>query len=192
MNTYYRKKALRERMKKIRAALSDEERAEKSAKILSNLTKLEEYKNAELVLTYVSLKFEVDTFAFIETAHNDGKRIAVPRCVEGKPNIDFYYINSIEELEKGSYGILEPRINPKKLCTSRKGFCVLPGLAFDRYGTRLGYGKGYYDRFLQTFKGTTVGVCFSDVLSRTPLPRGRFDVPAKIIVTEKEIIRIRK
>ncbi|WP_202946762.1 5-formyltetrahydrofolate cyclo-ligase, partial [Rhodanobacter denitrificans] len=83
-------------MKKIRAALSDEERAEKSAKILSNLTKLEEYKNAELVLTYVSLKFEVDTFAFIETAHNDGKRIAVPRCVEGKPNIDFYYINSIE------------------------------------------------------------------------------------------------
>ena len=90
MNTYYRKKALRERMKKIRAALSDEERAEKSAKILSNLTKLEEYKNAELVLTYVSLKFEVDTFAFIETAHNDGKRIAVPRCVEGKPNIDFY------------------------------------------------------------------------------------------------------
>lgn len=192
MNTYYKKKALRSQIREKRAAITEADRQTKSEEILYKLTSLEEYKKADIILTYVSLRYEVDSFAFIEAAVKAGKKVAVPRCIEGSPTIDFYYITGKNDLEKGSFGILEPKAETEKLCTSKKGFCVLPGLSFDRFGTRLGYGKGYYDRFLQSFRGTTVGVCFSDVLSETAIPKGRFDVPANIIVTEKEIIRVKK
>lgn len=192
MNTYFLKKALREEMRKRRAALTEADRELKSREILRRLVSLNEYKSANLVLSYVSLPYEVDTFALLDCAVRDGKKVAVPRCVNGKPHINFYYISSLEDLSEGSFGILEPEPNPEKLCRSRTGLCVLPGLSFDRRGTRLGYGKGYYDRFLQNFKGTMVGICFSEVLSKSPIPRGRFDVPAEIIVTEKEIIRVSK
>lgn len=192
MNIYFKKKELRLEMKKKRALISENLRREKSMTILNRLISLEEYKNAAVVLAYVSLRYEVDTFGFIETALKAGKHVAVPRCVQGKPNIDFYFINGSDELEKGSFGIPEPKVNPERLCTVHRGFCVLPGLSFDRSGTRLGYGIGYYDRFLHNFRGTTVGICFSEILSDKPIPKGRFDVPAKMIVTDKETIRVKQ
>ena len=155
------------------------------------LVQVDEYKKAEILFTYVSLSDEVDTFELLAWALKAGKRVAVPRCVVGKPLIEFYFIHDRHELEHGSYGLLEPPKKIERLCTCRNGLCVLPGLSFDRSGTRLGYGRGYYDRFLQSFKGSTAGLCFSQVLSDTPLPSGRFDIPADMIVTDKEIIRLK-
>lgn len=178
-------------MRKRRGALTSEEKQNMSGEILCKLMSLDEYKKAEILFTYVSLSNEVDTFGLIDSALKAGKRLAVPRCVEGKPVIEFYFIYGSHELEHGSYGILEPPKKKERLCTFRNGLCVLPGLAFDRSGTRLGYGRGYYDRFLQSFEGSTAGLCFSPVLSEKPLPTGRFDIPADTIVTDKEIIRIK-
>lgn len=191
MNTYLYKKELRERMLRQRSMLTIEEKRQMGGGILSKILSLDEYKKTEILFTYVSLKDEVDTFALISAALKSGKRVAVPRCIEGKPLMEFFFIHSRSELGRGSYGVLEPDRNPQRLCTCRNGLCILPGLSFDRDGTRLGYGKGYYDRFLQKFDGDTAGVCFSPLLSNRPLPTGRFDVPANIVVTDREIIKIK-
>lgn len=189
MNTYFLKKELREQMRRRRNMLSAEEKQRMSGEILRKLTLLDEYKKAEVLFTYVSLSNEVDTFDLIAAALKSGKRVAVPRCIEGKPLIEFYFIHGRSELEQGSYGLLEPSPKPEMLCKCRKGLCVLPGLSFDREGSRLGYGRGYYDRFLQKFEGDKVGLCFSPILSDKQLPTGKYDVPAGIIVTDNEIIR---
>ncbi len=191
MNAFFKKKELREEMRTRRSALTAGEQQRMSDEILRKLTSLDEYKKAEILFTYVSISNEVDTFGLIAAALKSGKRVAVPRCIEGKPIIKFYFIHGRSELERGSYGLPEPPPRPDRLCTLRKGLCILPGLAFDRAGTRLGYGRGYYDRFLQKFEGVTVGLCFSSILSDRPLPKGRYDVPADILVTDREIIRIK-
>lgn len=191
MNTYFRKKDLREKMRKKRALITPEERGVMSAEITKKILSLAEYKSAKMIFCYVPLKNEVDTFSLIKTALGEQKSVAVPRCIPGHPLMDFYYINSLDDLKEGSYGILEPQENEKYICNETDGFCILPGLSFDRMGNRLGYGKGYYDRFLHSFSGVTAGVCFSNTLTLTSIPRGRFDVPADIVITDKEIIKTR-
>jgi 5-formyltetrahydrofolate cyclo-ligase len=191
MNTYFIKKDLRYKMKKQRAAIPAEDKQRMSEEIFSNVISLDEYKSSEILFTYVSLKSEADTFPIIAAALKSGKKVAVPRCIEGKNHMEFYFIHGLNDLERGSFGLLEPLPRHENLCTSNTGFCVLPGLAFDRTGSRLGYGCGYYDRFLQKFGGCTAGLCFSPILSDKPLPTGRYDVPANIVVTDKEIIRIK-
>lgn len=189
MNTYYIKKELRATLRARRAAMTDEERARMSAAILRRLTALPEYRAAGTILTYVSLSQEVDTRPLIEAALAAGKKVAVPRCLPGKPLIDFYAIGGYGDLSPGSYGLLEPEPDPANLCRPHGGFCVVPGLAFDRRGMRLGYGSGYYDRFLQRYDGPTAGVCFSNILSEKPLPVGRYDLPVAIVVTDRETLR---
>lgn len=190
MNTYFMKKDLRDRIKRQRAAISSDEKKRMSEEIVRRIISLEEYQKSGILLTYVSLSSEADTSVLIEEALKCGKRVAVPRCIEGKPHIEFYYINGRDDLIRGSFGLLEPSSKREHLCTSQNGFCVLPGLTFDRLGSRLGYGMGYYDRFLQKFEGVTAGLCFSNILAEKPLPTGRYDVPADIVVTDTEVIRI--
>lgn len=174
-----------------RTLITEEQRNIMSAAITKNLTTLSSYKSSQMIFCYVPLKNEVDTFDLLKTALAEKKSVAVPRCIPGQPLMDFYFIKSLDDLKEGSYGILEPQADSDDICRETDGFCVLPGLSFDRLGNRLGYGKGYYDRFLQSFNGVTVGVCFSSLLSTSSLPRGRFDVPADIVVTEREIITTR-
>lgn len=171
-----------------RRLITPERRSIMSEAITKKLTALSEYKSSEMIFCYVPLKYEVDTFGFLKTALAGKKSVAVPRCIPGQPLMDFYFIKSLSDLKEGSYGILEPQADPADICRETDGFCVLPGLSFDRSGNRLGYGKGYYDRFLHSFSGVTAGVCFSSLFSTAPIPRGRFDVPADIVVTEREII----
>ena len=148
-----------------------------------------EYQQAELVLTYVSTAIEVDTRALIERALADGKRVAVPRCTPGKIDMKFYLIGSLSELEPGAFGVLEP--NPEKSRELRRydrSVCILPGLGFDLQGYRLGYGKGYYDRFLARYPGKNVGVCYN-ICMKTLLPHGRYDKMVDVLVTEKFVKR---
>lgn len=189
MNTYLLKKELRKKARLKRDSICDEKKKEKSAKITHRIVNMQSFQTAETVFCYVPLKNEVDTFEIIKTALKSNKRVAVPRCREGKPLMDFYYIKSLGDLSSGSYGILEPLPLRRNLCKEKEGFCILPGMCFDRFGTRLGYGKGYYDRFLHTFNGVTVGVCFSDMLSVRPLPINFHDVAANFVVTDKEMIK---
>lgn len=186
------KAQLRNKYKEIRQNLDLQDKRSSDEKIKRKITDLWAYREENLILTYVSLENEVDTKEIIKYALNDGKVVAVPRCVENTRNMEFYIINSIKDLEKGSFGVLEPNIEKcKKLDDSTKGLCIVPALAFDKRGYRLGYGKGYYDRFLSNFKGKSIGICYFSCISER-LPNGRYDKMVSSIVTEKGVISILK
>lgn len=183
------KNLLRASYKKFRLELTALQKSELDEKILKNVLRLNEYKSNDTLLCYVSTKIEVDTLKLIEQALKDKKRVAVPRCVENTREMEFYFINSLDELEPGSFGVLEPIKNKAEILTDfGKGLCIVPGLGFDCNGYRLGYGKGYYDRFLSSFCGSTVGICYSECV-KWHLPHGFYDKNVDFLVTEKYIRR---
>ena len=99
----------------------------------------------------------------------------------------FRYVSSLSEFLPGSYSIPEPPKDATAFSSDTKALCVVPALAFDTLGFRIGYGKGYYDRFLKNFDGYTVGAVYSELLSEL-LPRGYYDMAVDIIITERRII----
>lgn len=184
------KRGLREEFKAARRGMAPEDQARRDRQILERILRLPEYQRARLVLTYVSTAIEVDTRALIQQALADGKQVAVPRCTPGKVDMRFYLIQSLSQLEPGAFGVLEP--NPEKCRELRQyqhSICILPGLGFDLQGYRLGYGKGYYDRFLSRYSGKNIGVCYN-VCLKALLPHGRYDKMVDILVTEKFVKRI--
>lgn len=186
------KNNLRDMFRNKRLSFTPQQKSEYDEMIFQRLCGIYQYKNASVVLCYVSKSIEVDTIKFINQALSDGKRVAVPRCIDGTRKMNFYFINSLDDLEKGSFGVYEPKTD---ICTRltdlSSGLCVVPGMAFDTCGYRLGYGKGYYDRFLSEFGGETVGICYSCCV-KWNLPRGKFDKPVDILLTEKYIRRTGK
>lgn len=179
---------IRNSCKEKRRNIPDDERRNIDTHIYTRLINLWKYRECETLLIYISGDIEVDTRMIIEDALSRGKKVAVPRCVEGTRNMDFYFIESFDDLEKGSYGILEPKKDKCKLLTDyTSGLCIIPALTFDMDGYRLGFGKGYYDRFLAQFGGETAGLCYECCISNK-LPRGKFDRCADVVVTEKRVI----
>ena len=182
------KKALRKKYKAIRMEMPENVKHSKDMEILGRVASLSAYRSCQLLLTYVSTGIEVDTTGLISTALASGKTVAVPKCDDDKGKMTFYVISSFDDLEPGYFSVLEPV--PEK-CRKVKdfdgAFCVVPSLAYDRDGYRLGYGKGYYDRFLsahpEIFK---VGIEYCCCME-TCLIHGKFDVPSDIVVTEKYI-----
>ena len=184
------KKELRDKYKQIRRDMPTDLKSNHDKQIFSRLIDMEAYKKSKLVLAYVSTEIEVDTIKFIEYALNDNKTVAVPRCVEGTRDMEFYVIKEIEDLEPGSFSVLEPVPEKcRKLDNFENAFCIVPALVYDSYGYRLGYGKGYYDRFLSAHKNmflVGIGYCCCMV---TKLIHGHFDVAVNTIVTEKYVKR---
>lgn len=183
------KATLREQYKTLRREMPSEIKAQRDRQISGRVTALWQYKRCRQLLTYVSTPIEVDTLEIIRRALADGKKVAVPRCVPGTRDMEFYWINGVEELEPGTFGVLEPRPDPKRKVTDfSNGLCLVPALCYDWRGYRLGYGKGYYDRFLAGFGGHMIGVCYSDCIRRK-LPHGRFDRPVELLVTDRYLRR---
>lgn len=183
------KKNLRAKYKKIRAEMNPKRKQAMDAEIQSRLLSLHQYAQNDLVFTYVSKDIEVDTMALIRAAWANRKMVAVPRCVPGVIDMEFYLIKEEEDLEPGMFGVLEPVPERcEKLTDYFKGICIVPGLSFDAGGYRLGYGKGYYDRFLSQFQGVTVGICYSNC-TQWKLPHGRYDKPVNLLITDKYIRR---
>ncbi|MDR1003132.1 MAG: 5-formyltetrahydrofolate cyclo-ligase [Oscillospiraceae bacterium] len=179
------KNNLRQRMKSYRRELPKAEKTEYDSSILSDFLNCYAYKHSSMVLVYVSTDIEVDTKAVIKAALSDGKRVACPRCINNTFLMDFYFISGIEDLSPGTFGVLEPAAKEENKVTDFKNsVCVVPGLAFDYSGFRLGYGKGYYDRFLAGYNGFTVGFCYSECILRR-LPHGRYDRSIGLLITEK-------
>jgi len=153
------KQILRNKYKEIRKNIDDKE--EQANIIFNKVINLEEYKQSDLILIYVSLKDEVDTIELIKHSLEIGKKVATPKC-EGN-DIIFYYINTLENLEERSFGILEPRTN-KKVDSFNNSICIIPGIAFDKQNNRIGYGRGFYDRFLENYKGIKIGLTYKECI----------------------------
>ncbi len=184
------KQGLRDQYKAHRRAMDPTEKQRKDAAILRYVRKLWQYNKNDTLLCYVSTAIEVDTRGIIRQALADGKKVAVPRCVPGTRQMEFYYITSLDELSPGTFGVDEPTPDPSRRVTDlSSGLCLVPALCYDLEGYRLGYGKGYYDRYLAGFGGALVGICYSDCIEKH-LPHGRFDRPVETLVTDQYIRRI--
>ncbi len=176
------KKELRKLYKAIRNRISPNEKCCFDSRIFTFLINSDLYKNAENLLIYVSVNDEVDTLDIISYALSDGKKVAVPYCCDKK--MKFLVIESFDDLCDGEFGI--PTADPEKcelIGSVSNTLCVVPGLSFDIYGNRLGYGGGFYDRFLAENPVDTVGLCYERCLSRS-IPSDKYDIAIKYILTE--------
>ena len=172
-----------------RDALSLEERALRSEKICSYVNNLVSFRHADIVLLYAPIKSEIDVMPIAVSALEKGKRVAFPKCDKETRTMKFHFITSFDDFEIGAYGIREPKedlpiYDPRS--TVGVAVCFLPGLAFDVFGYRLGYGKGYYDKFLNTYGGCTIGITYTELIAPS-LPKGKFDIPCNIMLTEKGV-----
>lgn len=186
------KKKLRADAREMRCSMSPEGKQALDRKIKNRLLNMWAIRQAQTVLCYVSTPIEVDTREFIASLLQMGKRVAVPRCEDGKTEMNFYYIDSLESLSPGSFGVDEPDPGKCVMVGKTEGsVCIVPAFMFDRSGYRLGYGKGYYDRYLSGYKGSTIGVCYGDNIV-DELYHGKYDRTVQLVVTEKEIITVRE
>lgn len=182
------KDKLRKASREYRQSLPESEKQRLDRKIENKFLNMWQYREAELILIYVSTEIEVDTKYIIETALKDGKKVAVPKCIDGTRNMDFYIIDSFSCLEGGAFGVLEPVPEKcEKLEDFSNGVCIVPALMFDESGYRLGFGKGYYDRFLANFSGQTLGICYNACVKEC-LPHGKYDRQVEKIVTQSKIM----
>lgn len=182
------KKELRAYYKEKRLSL--QQKHEKDFAILNNLKASKLYKNCSQLFLYISSETEVDTRTLIDFAVKDGKTVAAPKCNTENCTMQFYQISSSDDLEKGAYGIAEPKEFCVPAVSDEKTVCIVPGLSFSKDGNRLGYGKGYYDRFLEKFIGKSVGLCYNEFLADS-LITDEHDQKVSVIVTEKENYYIR-
>ena len=183
------KQRLREERLAAREALSEQERSVLDDRITQKLLATSEYAEATTVLTYVSVLSEVSTRMFIEYALRDGKTVAVPRCLPGHC-LEFVAIASLEQLGAAPFNLLEPAKELPALTEDQKNnsICIVPALLVDAKGYRLGYGAGFYDRFLSTYPGKKICLAYQQSLSRTTLPHTAFDVAVDLVITESEVL----
>ena len=182
------KSELRKEMKACRAAVADKN--EKDKLISDVFLNSDLYKRCKLLLCYSSYGSEISTNRIIDTALENGKSVAFPLCLDDCGNMEFYLISSLGDLNRGMYGILEP--NTDKCCKITDysdALCLVPGLCFDSEGFRLGYGKGYYDRFLEKFTIKTVGLCYNELIQDS-LPIDKYDKSVDYIITQTGIITL--
>lgn len=184
------KQELRQECLEFRRRMPAEEKAALDAAVLRRILAMPEFQRADAVFTYVGKPLETDTRGILEAAWKAGLPAAAPRCIPGTRNMEFLAAASEDDLVPGTFGVREPDpLRCRPLRPTERTFCVVPGLAFDPEGFRLGYGKGYYDRFLADFPGVSAGICFTGCIRRK-LPRGRYDRPVDFLVTEQYVRRI--
>lgn len=183
------KSSLRRSLIASRRNITPDARKTRSDKVMRNIIECTQYVNADLLLVYIATPIEVDTTLLIDRAFADGKAVACPVCDTRNCTMDFLIIRSYDDLSSGSYGISEPSaVNCLPALPDRSSLCIVPALACVRTGLRLGYGKGYYDRFLAGFRGMSIIACYDDYLL-DDIPFGEYDRKADFIAVESGIIK---
>lgn len=161
---------------------------EKSNLVFSSLQKIEQFEKAKTVLLYASTRGEVITTNVIPSLLKT-KQVALPLCVDKCGNMDFYLIDSMDDLVEGNFGILEPNAKKcQKLTDFSNCVVIVPAIAYDKQCYRLGYGGGYYDIFLQKYNLFSIGLCYNDLLV-DKLPIEEFDKSVNIVITETTIYK---
>ena len=177
-------------MKEERDRLSKKEARERSKLIVENLFLLPDFFRADTIHTYVSSKNnEVDTHELIRTLLKQKKRVVAPISDRATKIMRHSEVFSLSELGTASYGILEPRIY-RPVAVADLNVVIVPALAVDRKGNRLGFGAGFYDRFLHDVNLPTIALAYNfQVVDVVPVEQT--DIPVSFIVTEREIVKCR-
>ena len=180
------KSEIRQRLLKHRQSLSRQETIEQSEVISNKLTKLACVRDAKCIMAYLAFRNEVDLKPLFQFCKEKGIRAALPRTTgSGVMQAAEYTDSSI--LQKNKYGIYEP----SDTCVIEKeniDVIIVPAVAFDEDRYRIGYGGGYYDRFLENTKAVKIGVCFNFQIVNT-LPKEEHDIRMDMIISEKRTLR---
>ena len=182
------KQDIRKEILKKRSEISLETRLQWNEEIYNKLIISDFYKTSATIFSFVSFKDEVDTHKFIMQALKDGKTICVPKVASKKEGMKTYKINSFEDLKEGYFGILEPKINCSEIYSHEIDFILMPGVAFDNCGGRVGYGAGFYDRFLSNMKKDVPKIAIAyDFQFIDKVPTDELDVQIDGIITNSQI-----
>jgi len=178
---YQQKKLLREEIKSHKNNFSSEELEKKSKRVIKNLRNYEYFREAKTVMLYWSMPDEVYTHSFIEEIL-ETKQVLLPTIVNDE--IIPVEIKHLDQLHEGKFHILEPK---DEAFIGKIDLIIVPGIAFDKQGNRLGRGRGFYDRFLKNYKGETVGLSF-DFQLVNDVPIEPNDIQMKKIISEKNYL----
>ncbi len=177
------KKEFRKKMKSVRSAVSD--RPHITKKLASSLLSLDDIMKAQTIFCYISFRDEPGTHEIIRALIDMGKTVCVPRTYDDG-TMEAVKIDSFEGLRRGGLGVLEPD-SGDIVEKSNIDVVIMPGLCYDKMGFRLGYGKGYYDRYLTDFQGLKIGLCFDECMVDDVL-REPHDVAADMVITQSRVL----
>lgn len=178
------KAEIRKRLLSLRLSLKKEEVLKKSELALHRVLSLPEWKAAKRILLYSPIKNEVETLGLHQRAIEQGKEIFYPRV--RKKGLEVVPVTSSDDLKSGFYGILEP-MDGESAPWDVLDLVVLPALAADEWGRRIGYGQGYYDRALKEFRGNSLCLVFDfQILSK--IPQDPWDVQCRRVVSDARTI----
>ena len=185
------KKELRKHCAALRDGMEEEVKRAADQRILRLLCSLSSYRFAPAVLLYAPIKSEIDVTPLMEAVLSSGKILALPLCEKEPGIMTFRQITDVKELQEGHFGVKEPPqdapLLPHRLLKDKSALLVVPALAFDKKGYRLGYGKGYYDRFLSEFGGVSAGLVYRSLLFES-LPKGYYDRKVDLLISESGVI----
>lgn len=172
----------RQRGEAARRAITGEDRRQRERAILAAVLDWPSFAAADTVMAYASIGTEVDTYPLLGEILARGKRLFLPRTM-GRGIMTAMQVSDLGACVPGAYGILEPPEDAYAADPTEIDLILVPGLAFDRHGNRVGHGAGYYDRYLAAYGGLTCGVCFAAqvVQGLSPQPH---DVPVGALATE--------
>ena len=181
------KLALRSRMRAVRAALPKSACDQRSAEINERVLALQEFERAATLLTFASIHNEVRTRLSIEAAWAAGKRVALPRVAGDE--LQLHVVDSETTLIDGAFSVPEPTEEAERVPPAEIDLAIIPALAVDPRGYRIGYGGGFYDKLIpQLCRACTCAVAY-DFQLVSEVPELAFDVPVDIVVTDQRVIR---
>ena len=181
-----RKKQLREHCLAVRKSLSAETRVEASLSICRNIGSWDLFQQSQTILTYMPIKSEADPTPLLKLYPH--KKWVIPRIIPEEDHRMVFQLYDPNRLIQHPFGMAEPAPDLPILQPEEIELTLAPGLAFDRHGFRLGYGGGYFDRFLQNFKGVSIGITYHALLLDT-IPHDVHDISMHWIVTELELFK---
>lgn len=167
-----------------RAEFSREERKGMDRDIAAGIIDSPLFKNASMLLIYAPLENEINLLPLAHVARKRGMPIAFPRCDKATNTMGFYILPEGQKLIPGAYGIPEPPEDAQVCVPDENALCIVPALSYDLSGNRIGYGKGYYDRYLSTFPGIAVGATYASMLLKN-VPTEAHDLPVDWLFTER-------
>lgn len=182
------KKEIRKAMMAAFKQIDEDERAEISKKLQQNLFQSELWENAKTIGVYLSVGTEWDTRNIVEQALLEGKRVTIPKTIPDSKELIFYQITNPSQTVPGGFGLEEPDIKvTKQVDKDAIDLLIVPGLVFTQNGYRVGFGGGYYDRYLANFIHMTASLVHTKQFVET-FPIEPFDIPVNYLITEQGIL----
>lgn len=145
-------------------------RSHRSIRACERIVNMDEFHSADIILSYYPIGSEADSRSIMEAALTQGKKVALPVCIPKTRTLEWHIVDDLDDMVEGYANIPEPprdpstEVDPSSFAKD-EAIAIVPGVAFDRNGYRIGYGGGYYDRFLSRFEGPTIGFAFEEQIA---------------------------